>query len=386
MRIVFVTTYDAQDITEYSGTPFFIKKTFSEKGIELKFINNLLSIDKLSFSRRLRYILYNKVLRGKLGRYISYYQPQNLKFFARQVKEKLSEIDADIILSPSAIPIAYLDTNIPIVLWTDATFKVMHNYYGIYKKLSRRTVKDCHLYEKNALKRASLAIFSSEWAANSAIEYYGSDPDEVKVLPYGANIDCERTEDNIKTINENKSKSICKLLFIGQEWYRKGADVAVRIAINMNEKGINTELSIVGCLPPNSLPLPDYIDVHGFIKKSTKEGKNIINNLYAESHFFILPTIADCTPIVFAEANSYGLPVITTNTGGISSIIKDDFNGKMFGTEIDIRFCSDYLIKYFLDYDAYKEFSLKAFNEYKLRLNWESSISKIVAYFKEIIN
>ncbi|MGN6530520.1 MAG: glycosyltransferase, partial [Ginsengibacter sp.] len=87
----------------------------------------------------------------------------------------------------------------------------------------------------------------------------------------------------------------------------------------LNEKYVKTELTIVGCSPPERVSLPDFVHVHGFIDKSKKEGKNLINKLYSENHFFILPTIAECTPVVFSEANSFGLPVITTNTGGISS-------------------------------------------------------------------
>lgn len=76
-----------------------------------------------------------------------------------------------------------MNTNKPIVFWTDATFAVMQNYYDCFTGLNRRTVRNSHLYEKNVLKRISLAIFSSEWAANSSIKDYGTDPDKVNVLP-----------------------------------------------------------------------------------------------------------------------------------------------------------------------------------------------------------
>ena len=55
------------------------------------------------------------------------------------------------------------------------------------------------------------------------------------------------------------------------------------------------------------------------------------------------------TPIVFSEANSFGLPVLTTDTGGISSIIRDDVNGRMFGREMDIKSCALYVSGLFTD-------------------------------------
>ena len=46
-----------------------------------------------------------------------------------------------------------------------------------------------------------------------------------------------------------------------------------------------------------------------------------------------MPTRAECYGIVFCEANAYGLPVITTDTGGVSSIIENGVNGFMLPFE-----------------------------------------------------
>jgi glycosyltransferase involved in cell wall biosynthesis len=245
-------------------------------------------------------------------------------------------------------------------------------------------VKNCHSYERNALKRSSLAIYSSEWASNSAIKDYGANPNNVKVIPFGSNIEFKRTVSNIEDNNNKKSKSICKLLFVGQNWERKGGEAAVRVAKYLNENYIKTELTIVGCTPPESVSLPDFVRIVGFVDKSKNEGEHLINQLYSENHFFILPTIAECTPVVFSEANSFGLPVITTSTGGISSIIRNDVNGRMFGNEIDIPVCSKYIYEIFSDYNRYKNYSLTSFNECITKLNWQVSISKCISYMKSL--
>lgn len=385
MKIAFVTTYDAEDIGSWSGTAYYMAKSLIEAGVEVEFIGDLKNKPEKSLKSRLRNLLYSRILSKKYGKYQSQYEPQNLKFIARQVEERLKNSDVDIVFSPGAIPLAYLETKKPIVLWSDATFAVMQNYYSCFTGLNKRTIKNCHLYEKNVMKRAGLVIFSSEWAANSAIKDYSADPVKVKVMPYGANIECTRTVNDIIEINRKKSRDICKLLFIGQEWERKGGDAAVKIALELNKLGIKTELTILGCTPPASLYLPDFIHVLGFIDKSKSEGENLINNLYSESHFFVLPTIAECTPIVFSEANSFGLPVITTSTGGISSLIRNDINGRMFGTEINIPYCAAYMSEIFNNLERYNEYSLSSFDEYLSRLNWSTSINKCVVYLKELL-
>jgi len=381
LKIAFITTYDAQNISNWSGTPYYMSKAFLDAGTNIEFIGNLNSIPEKNLILRLRNIFYNKILK-KRGRYVHFYEPQNLKYIANQVLAKIEKADIDIIFSPGAIPISYLKTNIPIVLWTDATFALMEDYYSSFRGLNKRTIKNCHSYEKKVFQKISLAIFSSKWAANSSIKDYGLDPKKVIEIPYGANIECNRSVNEIIGLNNKKSFTICKLLFIGQDWIRKGGDTAVKIAIELNKQNINTELTIVGCLPPCESLLPSFIKVVGFVDKSLKEGEILINHLYSESHFFILPTIAECTPIVFSEANSYGLPVITTNTGGISSIIKNDVNGKMFDIEVDVCACAEYLGDIFKDFNRYKAYSLKSFNEYLTRLNWKSSIDKVISALK----
>jgi glycosyltransferase involved in cell wall biosynthesis len=383
MKIAFVTTYDATDINSWSGTPYYMSKSFIDYGVEVEFIGNLKSPSRLI--PRIKEIVFNRLFKGKFGEFISFYEPSNLKCFAAQVEKKLQVSNADIVFSPGALPIAYLKTNKPIVMWSDATFAVMHNYSG-FTNLCSSTIRSCHMYERNVIKRLSLAIFSSEWAAKSAIEYYRANENIVKVIPYGANIAFDRTIKEIIEINKLKSRSICKLLFVGKYWERKGGNAAVNIACELNNLNIKTELTILGCMPPNSSLLPNFIKIIGFVDKSKKEGNDLFERLYKENHFFVLPSIADCTPIVFSEANSYGLPVITTNTGGIPSIIKDDVNGKMFDVKLDAVECAKYIGQIFTDFDKYEEFSIKAFEEYITVLNWKVSIAKIFLYLQQLLN
>lgn len=384
MKVFFITLFDAQNIKNWSGTAYYLSKSLEEAGVEVEYIGDIKSIPGNYYKFRLRNFIYNKLFKRKLGSYISFYEPENLQYIAEQVAGKLKNKQG-IVLSPGAIPIAYLKTNLPVVLWTDATFAVMKDYYSEFMGLSRRTIKNCHSYEKSVLTRSALSIFSSKWAANSAISNYGADAAKVKVISYGANIECDRTIDSIIENNHKKPKDICKLLFVGQDWERKGAAAAVEVAKELNNRSIRTELTMVGCLPPEELNLPDYVKVKGFISKAEKNGEKLMNCLYAESHFFILPTLAECTPIVFSEANSFGLPVLTTNTGGISSIIKNDINGKMFGPKLDVTACVDYITHFFTEIEKYKEFSEKSFNEYVTRLNWKTSISKGILYMNKLV-
>ncbi len=110
---------------------------------------------------------------------------------------------------------------------------------------------------------------------------------------------------------------------MGVDWHRKGGDIAYAVAKRLNQIGLPTELTVVGCQPLINEPIPKFVKSLGFIKKSAPEGKERLNRLIIESHFLILPSLADCTPMVFPEANSLGVPCLSTKVGGIPSIIQE---------------------------------------------------------------
>ena len=236
--------------------------------------------------------------------------------------------------------------------------------------MPKKVADDWHKMEKLALEKCDLAIYSSDWAAKSAVDFYRADPNKVKVVPFGANIEHDFKYDDIKQAIESRPSNICKLLFLGVDWLRKGGNTAYLIAKQLNQSGLKTELTVVGCQPQIDEPIPQFVKPKGFIKKSTLEGKKRLNKLILESHFLILPSLADCTPIAFPEANSFGVPSISRNVGGISTIIKDNINGKLFELDSDIDEYCIYIQELFLDYEKYKQLAFSSFNEYKTRLNW----------------
>jgi glycosyltransferase involved in cell wall biosynthesis len=159
-------------------------------------------------------------------------------------------------------------------------------------------------------------------------------------------------------------------LFLGVDWFRKGGDVALKVAEELNKLGLNTELTVVGCQPIVEGSLPSFVKPLGFISKSTNEGKERINQLLAESHFLILPSRAECYGVVFCEANSLGVPCISRKVGGIPTIIKPNVNGNLFDLNTEITEYCEYISRLFSNYSDYKNLALSSFNEYQSRLNW----------------
>lgn len=366
MNIAYVTTYNAADVNNWSGLGYCIARSLENQSISVRYIGPLRENRSLLVTAR--QYLCNRFLNR---RHLIDREPVILKHYAHQVSTKLSgHKKLDAVFSPGTIPIAYLKCDQPIVFWTDATFAGMTDFYPSFSNLCKRTIENGNAMEAAALKRCKLAIYSSEWAAETAKNYYKTDPSKVKVVPFGANIEHDTTYDDIKEVVGSRASNKCKLLFVALDWSRKGGNIALSIVRELNRIGLDTELTIIGCQPTIEEALPKFIRCLGRLDKSKKEDLEIINRALRESHFLILPSKADCTPVVFSEANSWGVPCLSTNVGGIPTIIKDGLNGKIFFRNAEISEYCTYISNLLSNKEQYDDLALSSFNEYQSRLNW----------------
>ncbi len=376
MKVAYVTPFDSRTLNvqdNWSGTGYYIAQAIKKQFGSLDYIGPLEARFPLHFVSKCKSRYYK--FSGKT--YIKYIEPLLLRDYAQQILEKLHSTKADIVFSASSDSIAYLECDQPIVFWADSTFANVIDFYPAYSNLCKESIETAHLIQNISLEKSKLAIYSSEWAAQTAINYYNADPKKVKVVPFGANIESRKSIDEIRASIEARPNDKCKLLFLGVDWFRKGGDVALEVAKQLNKSGLNTELTLVGCQPPDRELLPSFVKPLGFISKATSDGKSKIYQLIADSHFLILPSVADCTPIVFCEANSLGVPCISRKVGGIPTVIRDNLNGKLFEKDSDITEYCEYIYNIFANYTQYKELALSAFNEYESRLNWRVAGKKV---------
>lgn len=86
----------------------------------------------------------------------------------------------------------------------------------------------------------------------------------------------------------------------------------------------------------------DFVISEGFVK-----GEKKIEDLnWAD--VFILPSYNEGLPIAILEAMSYGMPIISTNVGGIPEVVKTDVNGKLIepGDLVAIKNSIDFYIEH----------------------------------------
>ena len=368
MKVAYLSKYDSQDIRKWSGLVSYIFQSLEEQGVSVESVGPLR--EEFSLLLKGKQYLYKKLYRKD---YMRDRDPLVLNGYSKQIRKKISGTKCDILFSQGTVPIAHLEDKRPIVFWTDACFASMLNFYPRFSNLCEETIRNGHEMEKQALEKSSLAIYSSEWAARTAIDFYGVEESKIKVVPFGANIECDRNITDINKIISERSSSSCNLLFLGVDWVRKGGDIALEVAKKLNADGLETKLTIVGCDPPKDTYIPDFVDCLGFIGKSSEDGVERLNSLFRKAHFLIVPSRAECYGIVFCEANSFGVPCISTDVGGIPTVIKNELNGRTFRLNSKTHDYCEYISDVFSNYSRYCELASSSFHEYKTRLNWSTS-------------
>jgi glycosyltransferase involved in cell wall biosynthesis len=372
LRVGFVSIHDATDIHTWSGIPAQVLASLRKMDVQIELFSPL--------SQRSKYLLapIKAIARMRKANISMDHYPLVMNSYARQIERAMRERPVDVIFSTSSIPIAMLKCPQPIIYWTDAVFHGMYDYYpGAFSGVTPGAIRRAKRQEEAALDNCSYAAYASEWAASTARKL--TDPKKVCVLPFGASFDVEHNSSDIREWARSKRRErprACKLLFIGVEWHRKGGAVAMETARILNERGIPTTLTIVGCDPPGAVP--EYVRPMGFISKSTTEGREKMESLLRDSDLFILPTLAEAAGIVFCEASAFGLPSLSYATGGVPDYVRDGINGACLPVGTPAEGFANAAQELLQDAGRYEALCLRAFDEYANRLNWGTSVRGLV--------
>ena len=125
---------------------------------------------------------------------------------------------------------------------------------------------------------------------------------------------------NNEYIKLNKEKFI--IIFVGNDFVRKGASYLIEAFNSLSLK--NAELWMVG----NDLKKFASIlklDTNKNIKFFGPLNHLVIKDYYKKSSVFCLPSFEEGFPIVIPQAMTFGLPIITSQTG--NDVIQNFFNG-----------------------------------------------------------
>lgn len=366
-RIIgFLTIAHPQDRSSWSGTYYYMGEALQRRCGDVVYLGpldtRLVFVGK--FLSRLCHVLFRK----KYDYQRSFWYSKRVSALA---KKSISAQPLDCIFAPASAPaLACLKkSGIPIFYVSDTTFELLIDYYPSFSNHLSMSISAGHQVERAALHAADIVSFPSRWAADSAIEAYGVSPENVKVIPFGANLD--KIAPRSVALNRRPSGQ-CRLLFIGVDWLRKGGDIALEALVSLEENhGISAHLTVCGCHVPAGVS-HERMTVVGFLDKRDARKAEQLSRLFSEADYLLLPTRAECFGMVFAEASSYGVPSISTRTGGTSGAVVEGNNGYLLPEEARGGDYADLIAALEVDDENYAELCRRTRHEYETRINWDA--------------
>jgi glycosyltransferase involved in cell wall biosynthesis len=315
-------------------------------------------------------------LQGKW--FLSSVEKPVLQAIGRQFDSEVASIKPDVVLVIHGDFLAYTTFKQPSILIHDTTFASLLGYYSGFSNLAARSVSAGNDMYQRALNNVTAAVFSADWATQSAQNDYETDPNKLYTIPLGANLKQPPATALVNQWIDDRAKSdTCNLLFLGVDWKRKGGPDILRFIAHLNSKGIKCMLNVVGVTPAIPAEHKAYVNVIGFLKKSIPAEAAQLEKLLETSSALILPSIAECYGCVFCEANAYGLPALGRDTGGIPEIIKEGINGFMLGLNETPEAFADRWADVWLNKESYNRMAIQSRNEYETRLNYDTFAQKL---------
>ncbi len=367
LRIAYCTWEDPRDKRSFSGVHYHVLRAFEKHCGEVICLGPM-SSPAMDIGRTVdRWA-------GKLfGRHYDFLHSKRVaRDFARQVERKLASIDCDLIFAPVVSEmIAYLETDLPIVYMADATFSLLEDTYPRFTRLLSGSRRQSHEIEQRAIDNAAIVVYASEWAAASGRSHYGCPPDKIRIERFGTNLD---DPPPASLAAERRLGEVCRLLFIGREWERKGGSLTIGALRALVDRGVDARLTIIGCEPPASALAgidPQRLDVIPYLDKNDAHDSDRYHRALVDATFLVAPTRRDCSPMIYGEAGAYGVPSVTSAVGGVSSLVRDGENGVALALDAGPEAYAEWILDVFEDPALYRRMAARSREIYETELNWD---------------
>jgi len=215
-------------------------------------------------------------------------------------------------------------------------------------------------------------------------------------IPWGTN-------QNIFNAKQKKDTDKEKITFFhsaGMNPYRKGTDFLIQAFLNLNSNN-------------SKLIIHTQVDIFKFFPSLNKICKNLIKSkkleiinetvsapgLYCKGDVYVYPTRLEGIGLSIAEANSCGLPVITTNQAPMNEFILHGINGSLISVAesrkrndnyfweesyIDVDHLTFLMNDYILNIDLLEEKKQQAIKYSRNNFNWNKNSISLLEIVKQV--
>jgi glycosyltransferase involved in cell wall biosynthesis len=306
----------------------FVSLPFS--GIEVFFRNLEQALDREKLLSASWIYLQHQPLQGHLWQHVSFLSRTWIPRSGFEMRQRVAALERqghrfDAVVMNSMVPLlgsGSITKRIPTIAWLDTTPALMRRI-GWYHAPPRGRISWWLRARDRAIaigtyRRARHLLAWSPAVKQSLIEDYRISEAKISLLPMGIDLDFWTGRDS--TGPQRKDRKGFSILFVGNDFVRKGGDLLLEVARLKEFEGCRFQIVTrdpVGEHGPN-------VTVHRGIGPKSPA----LRALYHDADVFVLPTRADFAPTnVICESLAAGVPVVTTTVGGLDQVIVDGVNG-----------------------------------------------------------
>lgn len=189
-------------------------------------------------------------------------------------------------------------------------------------------IKFIEQLEKIWFNKANLTIGVTKSIINFVDDLYGLNSDNCPIVPNPLDLDLFKASQNLQDHQIEPT-----ILYTGRLEFRKGVHILIRAMLLVLQKLSEVKFIYIGA----DCGMKWYLDKK--IKEyNCKENVTILDQLpredliqyYKKATICIVPSLWENFPYACLEPMALGKPVIASNVGGISEVIKDGYTGLLF--------------------------------------------------------
>jgi D-inositol-3-phosphate glycosyltransferase len=243
--------------------------------------------------------------------------------------------------------------------------------------------------EKEIATTADYIIAFTLEERNNLIHLCGSQPEKIRVIPGGVDLDFFHPMDKEKARRELHLEDYGRvLLFAGRLRPIKGLDLLLR-ALTHLPNGRSTHLLVVGGNTGKAgelAKLDSLVSELGISNKVTFVGvveHEKMPTFYNAADLCVIPSYHESFGMVAVESLASGTPVVASRVGGLATIVKDGETGYL----VDER-SPEILAMYLcllMGENEIRESMAKAARQSVMKYDWSSTARRILRVYRELL-
>jgi glycosyltransferase involved in cell wall biosynthesis len=247
------------------------------------------------------------------------------------------------------------------------------------------------IFEEKMLERSNKIIAVSDFTRRELLQYYKVKEEKIRVIHNGVDVNKFKPASDKRKAKEELglNPEDIAILSVGRLYARKGLFTLIESMLPVIRKFKNAKFIISGKGLSNEMSKlsahATQLGVKGNIIFTGYFPDKKLPKLYQAADVFAFSTFYENLPFAILEAMSSGLPVVTTNVGGIPEMIEDGKNGFLVqpfnSQELGDR------VLYFLEHPAASsEMALLARKTIEERFDWRLIVKKALEVYDEALS